>query len=74
MKRIQLERLGQVTAARYAAKIKPTCVLCDRVALYRVGTKGYCRMHYAEAVKHRRRVMLNGEYNARRHRTEEVTE
>lgn len=28
-----------------------TCALCEKVALYRAGEKGYCKDHRAEAVK-----------------------
>lgn len=27
------------------------CCLCDKVALYRVYFKGYCKTHYEDAVK-----------------------
>lgn len=41
---------GSITAARFAAKVG-RCVMCDAVALYRAGTRGYCKIHRDEAVR-----------------------
>lgn len=38
---------------RWAKRVKG-CVECGATALYRVGTKGYCKSHRAEALKRER--------------------
>lgn len=42
---------GTAVAARYAKKVNG-CVVCGGVALTRVGAKGYCKEHRAEALRH----------------------
>lgn len=38
----------KTTKSEYEPK---KCCLCDKVALYRVYFKGYCKAHYVDAVK-----------------------
>lgn len=52
-------------AAWHSKKLGPTCCLCARAALRRVGTKGYCRAHLADAARHMKHLEYNKDYDAR---------
>lgn len=55
---------GAITAARFAAKVG-RCVICDAVALYRVGTRGYCKKHLDAATRQLAVVQDRREYAAK---------
>jgi hypothetical protein len=56
---------GKVKSAQYAARLSGRCAKCDKAALRRVGTKGYCKQHFAAAVSHQRKVQHTGDFSAR---------
>lgn len=45
---------GKARAAYYAKQAPPTCSACGKTAIFRVGTKGYCRAHKSLAEAHGR--------------------
>lgn len=57
---------GKSAAARYAAKVGPTCVMCARPALRRVGSKGYCKVHMAAAGRHLKQARRDSLESAQR--------
>lgn len=69
-----LNGLGKTVAARYAAQLSGRCAKCDKVALRRVGAKGYCKEHMAAALLHRRKLNVEGEAQAQRRGTEHMGE
>lgn len=60
---------GKQNAARYAVKVAG-CVECGRTALYRVGTRGYCKAHQEHAKRRVKILQYNGDYMARAHGTQ----
>lgn len=69
-----LDGRGKTVAARYAAQLSGRCAKCDKVALRRVGSKGYCKEHMAAAMAHRRKVNADGQAKALRRGTAHMGE
>lgn len=45
---------SRANTVKHAAKAGPLCSQCVKLAIFRVGAKGYCRDHKAQAVVHAR--------------------
>ena len=62
-----LPRLKNLAKQRAKAKAEGAgCVVCGATALRRVATKGYCREHYQQAVRHAKRNQYLSDYGYQR--------
>lgn len=66
------ERRGRAAIAWWARKTGgvQTCALCEKAALWKVGTKGYCKAHQAEAKAHNAALQSAKRYQARKDGTD----
>ncbi len=59
-----LKGRGRTQSMKWSGRVDG-CVLCGATALRRVGTKGYCKAHYADAQTQNRKIAGNRGRRAR---------